>query len=168
MWVTGVQTCALPICFILDGALALLEIVHEIKSKKLGGILLKLDIEKAYDRVNWDYLVEVLRRKGFDAGYIHRILQLVSGRHTAISINGEMGPFFHNKRRVRQGDLLSPHLFNFVAEGLSAILSVACNARHIRGVVPHLVPGGISHLQYADDAIILLQYDELEIGRAHV
>jgi flagellar motility protein MotE (MotC chaperone) len=38
--------------FILDGALALMEIVHELKPKKLGGILLKLDFERAYDRVN--------------------------------------------------------------------------------------------------------------------
>jgi hypothetical protein len=58
---------------ILDGPLALIEIIHEIKSKKLGGILLKLDFEKAYDRLNWHFLAEVLRGKGFDEGYIHRI-----------------------------------------------------------------------------------------------
>jgi hypothetical protein len=72
---------------ILDGSLALMEIVHELRVKKLGGILLKLDFEKAYDRVNWDFLGEVLRRKDFSAGYIHRIIQLVSGGQTAISIN---------------------------------------------------------------------------------
>ena len=104
--------------------------------------MLKLDFEKAYDRVNWDFLVEVLRRKGFDAGYVHRIFQLVSGGQTAVSINGEMGPFFRNKRGVRQGDPLSPLLFNFIAEGLSAMLSAANSAGHIHGVVPHLVPGG--------------------------
>ncbi|KAK1698474.1 hypothetical protein QYE76_015171 [Lolium multiflorum] len=58
---------------ILDGPLALIEIIHEIKTKKLGGILLKLDFEKAYDRVNWDFLAEVLRGKGFEEGFIHRI-----------------------------------------------------------------------------------------------
>ena len=67
-----------------------------------------------------------------------------------------MGPIFRNKRGVRQGDLLSPQLFNFVAEGLSAILTAACHSGHICGMVPYLVPGGISHLQYADDTIILL------------
>ncbi|KAK1683865.1 hypothetical protein QYE76_044713 [Lolium multiflorum] len=61
---------------ILDGPLALIEIIHELKSKNLGGILLKLDFEKAYDRVNWDFLAEVLRAKGFEQGYIHRITQL--------------------------------------------------------------------------------------------
>ena len=99
--ISQTQTAFLKGRFILDGALALLEVVHELKSKKLGGILLKLDFEKAYDRVNWSFLIEVLRRKGFDAGYIHKIQQLVSGGQTAISINGEVGPYFRNKRGVR-------------------------------------------------------------------
>jgi hypothetical protein len=49
---------------ILDGSLVLMEIVHELRVKKLGGILIKLDFEKAYDRVNWDFLGEILRQKG--------------------------------------------------------------------------------------------------------
>jgi hypothetical protein len=64
---------------ILDGALTLLEVIHELRVKNLGGVLLKLDFEKAYDRVNWDFLVEVLCQKGFDAGFIHKIYQLASG-----------------------------------------------------------------------------------------
>jgi hypothetical protein len=108
--------------------------------------------------------VEVLRAKGFDAGAIHRISQLVSGGQTAISINGEVGPFFRNKRGVRQGDPLSPFLFNFMAEALSLILTKAAGAGHIQGVVPHLIPGGITHLQYADDTLILVQYNEQQIA----
>jgi hypothetical protein len=45
-----------------------------------------------------------------------------------------------------------------VADALSAMLSRACSAGVIQGLVPHLVTGGLSHLQYADDTIILLQY----------
>ena len=106
----------------------------------------------------------MLRRKGFDAGYIHKIQQLVSGGQTAISINGVVGPYFRNKRGVRQGDPLSPLLFNFIVEALSAMLSAAASAGHIKGVVPHLVPGGLTHLQYADDTIILIQNEELDIA----
>jgi hypothetical protein len=86
---------------ILDGLLALMEIIHDIQTRKQSGVLLKLDFENAYDRVNWDFQGEVLRCKGFDDGYIHRILQLVSGGQEAISINGEVGLFFRNKRGVR-------------------------------------------------------------------
>jgi hypothetical protein len=146
---------------IQDGPLALHEIIHELKSKKLLAVLLKLDFEKSYDRVNCLFLKEVLLRKGFDSAYVHRIMQLVSGGQTAISINGETGPYFRNKRGVRQGDLISPLLFNFVADALDAILTRARVAGHIQGVVPHLIPGGVSHLYYADDTMILLQNTKL-------
>jgi exonuclease III len=158
------QTAFIKGRFILDGVLALHELVHEVKSKKEACVLLKLDFEKAYDRVNWDFLTEVLRCKGFDAGVVHRISQLVAGGQTAISINGEIGPFFRNKRGVRQGDPLSPLLFNFMAEALSVILSKANEAGHIAGIAPHLIPGGITHLQYADDTIIMIQDDDVQLA----
>jgi hypothetical protein len=130
------------------------EIIHEFKSKKMSAILLKLDFEKAYDQVNWQFL---LLRKGFEPAYVHKIMQLVRGGQTTISINGEVGPYFRNKRGVCQGDPISPLLFDFVADALEAIMSKARVAGHIEGVVPHLIPGGVSHLQYADDTMILLQ-----------
>jgi hypothetical protein len=102
------QTAIIKGRFIQDGPLALHEIIHELKTKKLQAVLLKLDFEKAYDRVNWSFLREALLRKGFDAGYVHHIMRLVSGGQTTISINGEVGPYFHNKRGVRQGDPISP------------------------------------------------------------
>jgi hypothetical protein len=76
--------------------LALQEVIHELKDKKLGGILLKIDFEKAYNRVNWEFLSEVLRGKGFDPGVVHRLNQLVRNGKMTISINGEIGPFFQN------------------------------------------------------------------------
>jgi hypothetical protein len=62
---------------------------------------------------------------------------------------------------VRQGDPLSPLLFDFVADALDALLSKAREDGHIQGVVPHLIPLGVSHLQYADDTIILIQNTQL-------
>jgi hypothetical protein len=53
--------------------------MHELRAKRLGGLLLKLDFEKTYDRVNWDFLREALTRKGFSAMMVHRLMQLVSG-----------------------------------------------------------------------------------------
>jgi hypothetical protein len=94
----------------------------------------------------------------FEPTYVHRIMQLVCGGQTAISINGAVGPYFRNKRGVRQRDPISPLLFDFVADALDTILSKARAAGHIQGVVPHLmIPRGVSHLQYADDTMVLLQ-----------
>ena len=117
--------------------MALHEITHELRLKNLGGLLLKLDFEKAYDRVNWDFLQEVLRRKGFSAMMVHRLMQLVSGGQTTINVNGEVGPYFRNKRGVRQGDPFSPILFDFMVDALAAMLHRASEAGHIQGIVPH-------------------------------
>jgi hypothetical protein len=94
-----------------EGVLALHEILHELRSRNLPAMVLKLDFEKAYDRVNWEFLREILLRKGFSGMMVHRLMQLVQGGQTAINVNGEIGPFFRNARGVRQGDPLSPHPF---------------------------------------------------------
>jgi hypothetical protein len=73
---------------------------------------------------------------------VHRMMQLVSGGQTAININGEVGLYFRNARGVRQGDPLSPILFDFMVDALAAMISRASHAGHIRGVVRHLIPGG--------------------------
>jgi hypothetical protein len=54
--------------------LALHEIIHELKARNLSAVILKLDFEKAYDRVNWAFLREVLTRKGFDPALVHRFM----------------------------------------------------------------------------------------------
>jgi hypothetical protein len=88
---------------ILDGALSLHEIIHELRHTKSKAVLLKLDFEKAYDKVNWKFLQEVLIRKGFESAFIHRIMQLVTSGQTVISINGTVGPYFRNKMRGASG-----------------------------------------------------------------
>jgi hypothetical protein len=91
-------------------------------------------------------------------------MQLVTGGQTAISINGEIGPYFRNKRGVRQGDPISPLIFNFIADALSIMLDHASSAGHIKGVVSHLVDNGVTHVQYADDTILLIELDDLAIA----
>ena len=86
----------------------------------------------------------------------------------AVDINGERGDFFRSFKGLRQGDPLSPLLFNLVADALSSMLSAAASAGDIEGLVPHLVEGGLTHLQYADDTIIFLKNSNQNIANLKI
>jgi hypothetical protein len=73
---------------ILDGIATLHEILHESNSSKEQFAIFKIDFEKAYDTVSWDFLEEVLFKKGFDPLWVSWIMQLVKGGHTAVNIEG--------------------------------------------------------------------------------
>ena len=80
-----------------------------------------------------------------------------------INLNGENGPYFKTHRGLRQGDPLSPLLFNLAVDALDHILATTKCKGHIKGVVPHLVEGGLTHIQYADDTVILMDLDDKTI-----
>jgi len=143
---------------ILEGVVIVQEVLHELRITKKPRVILKLDFEKAYDKVSWPFLEEVMRRKGLDELWIHWINCAVKGGRVCIDLNGERGEFFRSFKGLRQGDPLSPLLFNLVADALSTMLSRASAAGVIQGLVPNLIDGGLTHLQYADDAVIFLSF----------
>jgi hypothetical protein len=134
---------------ILDGVATLHETVHELHSKKLNGVILKLDFEKAYDKVKWSFLQQTLRMKGFSDEWRALINSFVTGGSVAIKVNDDIGTYFQSLEGLRQGDPLSPMLFNIVADMLAIMIECAKNDGLIEGVIPHLVDGGLSILQYA-------------------
>lgn len=74
-----------------------------------------------------------------------------------MAINGSVRKFFTNGRGLWQGNPASPILFNFVADAISCMLDRPASAGNISPVISHLLPRGISHLQYEDDMIILVE-----------
>ena len=88
-----------------------------VKSGK-PGVVCKLDIEKAYDHVNWDFLLYVMRRMGFGEKWIGWIRQCISSTSFAVLVNGSPSEFFSASRGLRQGDPLSPP---FVSAGYGSI-----------------------------------------------
>jgi hypothetical protein len=144
---------------ILDGVVILHETVHELHYKKLNGVILKLDFEKAYDKVKWSFLHQTLRMKGFSDEWRSLIDSFVSGGSVAIKVNDDVGTYFQTLKGLRQGDPLSPMLFNIVADMLAIMIERAKNEGLIEGVIPHLVDVGLSILQYADDTILFMEHD---------
>ena len=101
---------------ILEGVVILHETVHELHRKNQSGVIFKIDFEKAYDKVRWNFLFQTLRLKGFSHKWIEWIKSFISGESVAINVNDEVGPYFQTKKGLRQGDPLSPILFNLVAD----------------------------------------------------
>jgi hypothetical protein len=100
---------------IMDGVMILHEIVHDVKVRKKDGVILKLDFEKAYDKISWEFLFEMLRQRGLRESWCKWMREVVSSGTLSVKVNGLMGGYFKCGKVVRQGDPLSPLLFNLAA-----------------------------------------------------
>ncbi|KAE8708292.1 hypothetical protein F3Y22_tig00110348pilonHSYRG00365 [Hibiscus syriacus] len=139
---------------ISDNFLVAHELIHYLKGSKNGpnkGAAIKLDMEKAYDRVEWGFLLDVMLRMGFDCSFVNLVRKCISTVSFQVRINGVLSDSFIPERGLRQGDPLSPYLFLFCAQGLSALLLKAQSRNEIKGIRASIRGPRISHLLYADD-----------------
>ena len=153
------QTAFLPGRNIMEGAVILHETLHELHSKKQDDIIFKIDFEKTYDRIKWSFLQQTLRMKGFSQKWCTWVEQFTQGGNVNIKVNDQLGSYFQTKKGLRQGDPMSPILFNIVVDMLAILIARAKEAGHVEGVIPHLIQDGLSILQYADDTVIFMSDD---------
>lgn len=106
----------------MEGVIILHESLHELHRKKMSGVILKRDFEKAYDKVNWSFLQQTLRMKDFSEQWCQWINQFVSKGSVGIKVNDDIGHYFPTKKGLRQGSPLSPLLFNLVADMLTTLV----------------------------------------------
>jgi len=126
--ISPTQTAFLPGRNIMEGAVILHETIHELHSKKQDGIIFKIDFEKAYDKVKWNFLQQTLRMKGFCGKWCSWVQQFTEGGNVNIKVNNQMGSYFQTKKGLRQGDPMSPILFNIVADMLAILIARAKEA----------------------------------------
>lgn len=130
------------------------EMVEQLDRKCRGGnMIIKLDMMKAYDRVEWKALFMVLRKFGFGEELIQMIENAITGSSYSILLNGELRGYFNTTRGIRQGDPISPSLFILLAEllsrGLNGLYETSPNLNYRYGGRI-----SVSHLAFADDIII--------------
>ncbi|XP_071691484.1 uncharacterized protein [Rutidosis leptorrhynchoides] len=138
---------------ILDGALIANETVSYLKNNHSKSLIFKVDFEKAFDCLSWDFLMEVMELMGFRAKWRGWILSCLKSASISVLVNGSPTSEFKLERGVRQGDPLSPFLFIIVAEGLNVMTKKAVYKKNFIGVEIGSGKILISHLQYADDTI---------------
>ncbi|KAL2931509.1 LINE-1 retrotransposable element ORF2 protein [Bienertia sinuspersici] len=136
------------------------ELVDYIKGRKKGNThwaALKVDLNKAYDRVSWDFIPWILGQMQFPQQWIHWVTQCITTVRYSVLINGEASQWFDPQCGLRQGDPLSPYLFLFVMEFLSRRLQRLEETRSITGVKVSRQSPSISHLFFADDSLFTFQ-----------
>ena len=98
------------------------------------GSLLFLDQEKAYDRVDWSYLKRCLQRFGFSPKWLHAISTIYSNLSGSVLVNHFLSCPFQISQGLRQGDPLSPLLYNLVLEPLLCFLQRQVSGLHLPGL----------------------------------
>ena len=139
----------------LQSVLIANEVVEKAKRRQKPCIVFKVDYEKAYDSVSWEFLIYMMRRMGFCSKWILWILGCLKSASISVLVNGSPSSEFLPHKGLRQGDPLSPLLFNIVAEGLSGLMSKAIERRLYKGFLVGIDKVEVSLLQYADDTIFL-------------
>ena len=156
------QTCGVPGRSIFSNLYLIRDLIEYCSAKNLPLAIISLDQEKAFDRVNWNFLDRVLQKMNFGPEFRQWIRVIYSEISSACLHSGYVTSFFEISRGARQGDPLSSLLYTLVAEVLGAAIR---NCKDIRGV---RLPGSSEESkigQYADDGDLTL-VDDFSVSRA--
>jgi hypothetical protein len=158
------QSAFIPGRWVAENEVIVQELLHSFKQRKVkGGMMaIKLDLQKAYDRVNWSFLQTVLRNFGFKETFIAWIMECVTSVSFKLLINGGLTDSFNPSRGLRQGDPLSPYLFILCQETRSRLIEKQLSERRINGVKARIGGPAITHVMYADDIILFSKTNKKE------
>lgn len=140
--------------YILDNISTVEELIFSLHKRRLPGHILKVDFAKAFDLVDWDFLLELLYARGFGDRWVDWIKSILYTSKASILVNGSPNGYIRYQRGLRQGDPLSPLLFVLVTDVLSEMFSHALNSKILIGV-PLGESGSCCNLHYADDLLII-------------
>ncbi|RVX10542.1 LINE-1 retrotransposable element ORF2 protein [Vitis vinifera] len=145
---------------ILDASLIANEVIDAWQKREERGLICKLDIEKAYDSLNWQFFMKVMRKMGFGSKWLGWMWSCISTAKFSVLVNGVSAGFFPSSKGLRQGDPLSPYLFVMGMEVLSNLIRRAVEGGFLSGC--RIRGGGrqpvhVSHLLFADDTIVFCE-----------
>lgn len=140
------------------------ELMRQYNRKRVAPrCLLKVDLRKAYDSVEWGFLKQMLEGLGFPTKFIGWVMECVTTTSYSVALNGSLHGHFKGNRGLRQGDPLSPFLFVLCIEYLSRMLKVATYDSDFN-FHPKCGPLRISHLAFADDLMLFARGDIISVS----
>ncbi|GER31074.1 RNA-directed DNA polymerase-like protein [Striga asiatica] len=157
------QTAFVPGRHLIDNVVIAHEVFHFLHRHRSGSnvfMAVKLDMEKAYDRVEWESIKKTMLKMGFHVKFVQWIYSCIANPTFSFNLNGSVCGFVTSSRGIRQGDPLSPYLFILVSELLSCYLHNKINVGQFRGVRISQNGPMLSHLLFADDALVFCKADE--------
>ncbi|GJV55335.1 RNA-directed DNA polymerase, eukaryota [Tanacetum coccineum] len=157
--VNEVQSAFIKDRQILDGPFILNEVLQWCKLKKKQSLIFKVDFEKAFDSVRWDFLDDVLKKFGFGEQWRRWIQCCLNSSKGSILVNGSPTNEFQFYKGLKQGDPLSPFLFILVMESLHLSFQRVVDAGLFKGIKLNSSTT-ISHMFYADDVVFVGQWCE--------
>jgi hypothetical protein len=140
---------------IMDNVILVHEVIHSLKSTRTPGMLLKLDLSKAFDKLSWHYIRVVLTAFGFSTNWTDWIMNLITSAFFSILVNGTPSQPFSPSRGIRQGNPLSPFLFVIMAEGLGRYIKASIENGSLQGLPLHGLQPAASHSQFVDDTMLM-------------
>ena len=153
---------------ITNNVLVAYEIMHFLKHKRGGNDSLmaaKLDMSKAFDRVEWIFVEKVMRKMGFDENWINLVMKCISLVSYSVIINGTTYGNIIPTRGLRQGDPLSPYLFLLCAEGFFALIHDAARNNQLHGISICRGAPKITQLFFANDSLLFCRANGNECSK---
>lgn len=139
---------------IVDNIIQAQEVVHSLTNNRKVGMIIQLDIAKAYDKLNWTYIRKFLIAFGFDHSWVRWVMAMVTSANISILLNGSPSEIFNPSRGLRQGDPLSPFLFILMMEGLGRSIKNAKERGQIKGLQLSQDGEALTHQQFVDDTML--------------
>ena len=126
---------------------------------------MKIDISKAFDSVQWEFVLKGLEALGFPSKFIHWIRLCITSPSFSVQVNGELAGYFQSSRGLRQGCSLSPYLFVLCMDILSRKIDKAASEKQFN-FHPRCSPLSLTRLCFADDLMVFVEGSKASIEGA--
>lgn len=159
--VSGCQNAFIKKRCIHDNFVYVQSVIKALHKAKRPTLFIKLDISKAFDSLNWVFLLESLQALGFGQKWRDWIATILASSSSKVLLNGTPGKKFKHARGLRQGDPLSPMLFILAIDPLHILIELAAHHNIIQPILPRAARLRCS--LYADDATLFANLDRQEL-----